>query len=152
MLPNLAIKIAEGIYLWYQEGYNPPRLSDNMLSIFQKLKTGYDGKNTNEMMRVISDSYSGILYSTKSKYALLELFKEMFDSLPIGINPNLRINGYQRLEDSSEVFKAVIDFESKLTLLFIPFRGIDSGRLYIEVRPEEPYGIWKINKIDKIKD
>ncbi|HAZ45318.1 MAG TPA: hypothetical protein DCZ55_12845 [Cyanobacteria bacterium UBA11371] len=146
------LMVVQGIYIWYQKGYNPERLEGNILSIFQSFKSAYDSKNLKELSRVISDSYSGSFSSAKSKDDLLQAFKYTFDSLPSLVNINLTINVYQIVEDSGESFKSIVDFKSNLTLLLVPFQSLDSGRLYVEARPDNPYGIWKITSIDIIND
>lgn len=147
-----ALIVVQGIYIWYQKGSNPKRLEGNVLSIFQSFKSAYDSKNLKELSSVISDSYSGSFFSAKSKDDLLQAFKYTFDSLPSLVNLNLTINVYQILEDSAESFRAIVDFKSNLTLLLVSFQSLDSGRLYVEARPENPYGIWKITSIDIIND
>lgn len=149
---DICIKVAQGIYLWYQQGYNPPQLRDNMLAVFQAFKSAYDAKNADKLSKVISDSYSGSLYGTKNKTELWGLFKGTFNTIPLGFNPSLTINIYQITEDNKEVFQAVIDFQSNICVLFVPFKHIDSDRVFIEVRPEKPYGIWKITRIEKIQE
>ena len=145
-------KVVENIYIWHQQELQPERLSDNMLSLFQKFKASYDSKNTTELSRTISDSYSGSFYQAKTKSALIHFFNKNFNALPAFLYPRLTINVYQILEDHNQVFRAIVDFKSDLNVAFVPVASYDSGRVYIEACPDGAYGIWKIKSIDTIKD
>ncbi|RUR77112.1 hypothetical protein PCC6912_40710 [Chlorogloeopsis fritschii PCC 6912] len=156
MNPELATLTAQGISIGdqkeQQNNLYPDCLSKHILSIFQGLKIAYNSKNAIEMGRVFSDSYVGSFYSLKNKVALVNFFQETFRSLPTGVSLDLTINIYQVLEDSAEAFRAIADFSSRLKLLMMPLQLFDSERVYIELHSEMPHGIWKITKIDTIKD
>ncbi len=146
----IARELAEGIYVWSKKGENPERLKGNILALFQKFKAGYDSKNATEIYSLFANSYSGNFYGTSKKADIFALFSYNFNKLPAVINPNLNINVYQIFEDTPEIFKAIIDFQLYLTLLVIPIKSFGSGRIYIEISPEPPHGIWKITHIDTI--
>lgn len=150
LVPDVFIALAKGIYIWYQQGYQPARLKDNILSLFQSFKTAYDAKNVKDLSRIISDSYSGTMAGDKT--SLLKYFQAVFESIPTWANLNLSINVYQIIEDTPESFKAIIDFRAQLAVMVISFWDYGSGRIYIEIQPEPPYGIYKITKIDIIGD
>jgi hypothetical protein len=149
-----AIKLAEGIHylITNPKDYHPERLSGNMLALFQKFKASYDSKDSIQLSRVISDSYSGSLYGAKTKYAFVQLFKGTFNTLPTFAYPNLTINVYQITEDNEQLFGAILDFKSSVKVGFAPIASIDSGQVYIEARPEGEYRMWKITRIDTIRD
>ncbi|HEY9711311.1 MAG TPA: hypothetical protein V6D48_24085 [Oculatellaceae cyanobacterium] len=148
----VAEKIVEGIISWHIKDYNPLRLSGNMLSLFQKFKGSYDSKDLTQLSRVISDSYSGSLYEAKTKFAFIQLFKQTFNALPKFAYPSLTINIYQITEDSDKAFGAIVEFKSHVKVAFVPVASIDSGQVYVEARPEGEYRMWRITRIDTIRD
>ena len=148
----VAEKVVEGIISWHIKDHNPPRLSGNMLSLFQKFKASYDSKDITKLRSVISDSYSGSLYGAKNKLSFVQLLKQTLQALPPLAYPSLIINIYQITEDSDKAFAAIVDFKSNVKIAFVPIASIDSGQVYVEARPEGEYGIWRIKRIDTIKE
>jgi hypothetical protein len=148
----VAQKIVEGIISWHIKDHNPPRLSGNMLSLFQKFKASYDSKDITELNRVISDSYSGSLYGAKTKFAFVQLLKKTLQALPTFAYPSLTINIYQITEDTDKAFGAIVDFKSNVKIAFIPIASIDSGQVYVEARPEGEYHMWRMTRINTIRD
>ena len=149
-----AIKLAEGIHYFITnpKDYHPERLSGNMLALFQKFKASYDSKDSIQLSRLISDSYSGSLYGATTKYAFAQLFQGTFNTLPAFAYPNLTINIYQITENNEQLFGAIIDFKSNVKVAFVPIASLDSGQVYIEARPDGAYGMWRITCIDIIRD
>jgi|GEM_PF-2616598 hypothetical protein len=45
-----------------------------------------------------------------------------------------------------------MDFKSSVKVAFVPIASIDSGQVYIEARPEGKYRMWRITRIDTIRD
>jgi hypothetical protein len=147
---NAAYKLAEGICLLLTDksDYYPERLSENMLSLFQKFKASYDSKDITQLSRIISDSYSGSLYGAKTKHSFVQLLKSTLDAFPRFLYLNLTINIYQITDNSDKLFGAIMDFESIVKVAFVPIGSIDSGQVYVEVRPDGAYGMWRITRID----
>jgi hypothetical protein len=123
-----------------------------MLSLFQKFKASYDSKDINKLNRVISDSYSGSLYDAKTKFAFVQLFEKTLQVLPRFAYPSLTINIYQITEDTDQAFGAIVDFKSNVKIAFVPIASIDSDQVYVEARPEGEYRMWRITRIDTIRD
>jgi hypothetical protein len=153
IVPLLAKVIVPGIVSWYAKDSNPPRLSGNMLALFQKFKNCYDSKDARELSRTISDSYCGSFYKAKTKYDLLKFFELNFNALPWFIYPSLTINIYHIVEENDRVFRAVLDFKSYLKAAFlIPLGAYEPGQVHVEARPDGAFGIWRITSIDTIGD
>ena len=120
--------------------------------MFQSFKAAYDSKNIVELSSIISDTYMGSSYSAADKPSLIYFFSQVFNSLPQGIELDLTINIYKIIEDSQELFKAIVNFQGRLKVAFILSQPFDSGRVYVKARPEMADGTWKIIGIDVIKD
>ena len=147
---SIAVRLAEGIYLWHRKGYQPERLSNNILSLFQHFKASYDSKNIQDLRLTVSDYYSGSFMEFDNKQQLLRGFQGFFEELPFFINPSFTINVYQILEDNDQVFRAVAKFSSKLTVAYIPVKDFDSGMIHVTVTPDGKHGMWVIKSIDQV--
>ncbi|MGL4497530.1 MAG: hypothetical protein ACRCU2_00580, partial [Planktothrix sp.] len=55
------------------------------------------------------------------------------------------INVYSIIENSNDVFSAIIDTQSKISVLGIPLTNYDSAPIRCEIRPEQ--GLWVITKM-----
>lgn len=132
------------IRMWHEKQANPPHLPDNALMLFKRFKEAYDTKNIIKLGFTISDHYKGDLYGVYTKQEFLRSQKRAFDNLYL-VSPCLSINVYSIIENSNDVFSAIIDTQSKASVLGIPVINYDSAPIRCELRPEQ--GLWVITKM-----
>lgn len=132
------------IRMWHEKQTNPPHLPDNALLLFKRFKEAYDTKNIIKLGFAISDHYQGDLYGVSTKQEFLRSQKRAFDSLSL-VSPYLSINVYSIIENNNDVFSAIIDTQSQVSILGIPLTNYDSVPIRCEIRPEQ--GLWVITKM-----
>lgn len=144
---NLIPTVIQGynwIQMWHEKQANPPHLPDNALLLFKRFKEAYDTKNIIKLGFTISDDYRGDLYGVSTKQEFISSQKRVFDNLSL-VYPCLSINVYSIIENSNDVFSAIIDTQSKISVLGIPLTNYDSAPIRCELRPEQ--GLWVITKM-----
>ncbi|MGL6138667.1 MAG: hypothetical protein ACRC2M_15345 [Planktothrix sp.] len=144
---NLIPTVIQGynwIQMWHEKQANPPHLPDNALLLFKRFKDAYDTKNIIKLGFTISDHYKGDLYKVSTKQEFISSQKRVFDNLSL-VSPCLSINVYSIIENSNDVFSAIIDTQSKASVLGIPLTNYDSAPILCEIRPEQ--GLWVITKM-----
>lgn len=139
-----AIQGYNWIQMWHEKQANPPYLPDNALLLFKRFKDAYDTKNIIKLGFTISDHYKGDLYGVSTKQEFISSQKRVFDNLSL-VYPCLSINVYSIIENSNDVFSAIIDTQSKASVLGIPLTNYDSAPIRCEIRPEQ--GLWMITKM-----
>jgi len=139
-----AIQGYNWIRMWHEKQANPPHLPDNALLLFKRFKEAYDTKNIIKLSFTISDHYKGDLYGVSTKQEFLSSQKRVFDNLTL-ISPCLSINVYSIIENRNDLFSAIIDTQSKISILGIPLTNYDSAPIRCEIRPEQ--GLWVITKM-----
>lgn len=139
-----AIQGYNWIRMWHEKQTNPPHLPDNALLLFKRFKEAYDTKNIVKLGFTISDHYQGDLYGVSTKQEFISSQKRVFDNLSL-VSPCLSINVYSIIENSNDVFSAIIDTQSKASVLGIPLTNYDSAPIRCELRPEQ--GLWVITKM-----
>jgi len=132
------------IRMWHEKQANPPHLPDNALLLFKRFKEAYETKNITRLGFTLSDHYKGDLCGVSTKQEYLSTLKQVFDSLPL-LSPCLSINVYSIIENRDDVFSAIIDTQSKTSILGIPLTNYDSAPIRCELRPEQ--GLWVITKM-----
>ena len=131
-----AIQGYNWIRMWHEKQANPPHLPDNALLLFKRFKEAYDTKNIIKLSFTISDHYKGDLYGVSTKQEFLSSQKRVFDNLTL-ISPCLSINVYSIIENRNDLFSAIIDTQSKISILGIPLTNYDSAPIRCEIRPEQ---------------
>ena len=96
------------IRMWHEKQANPPHLPDNALLLFKRFKEAYDTKNIIRLGFTLSDHYRGDLYGVSKKQEFISSQKRVFDNLSL-VSPCLSINVYSIIENSNDVFSAIID-------------------------------------------
>ncbi|CAD5910045.1 hypothetical protein NO108_00216 [Planktothrix rubescens] len=132
------------IRMWHEKQANPPHLPDNALFLFKRFKEAYDTKNITRLGFTLSDHYKGDLYGVSTKQEFISSQKRVFDNLSV-VSPCLSINVYSIIENSNDLFSAIIDTQSKVSVLGIPLTNYDSAPIRCELRPEQ--GLWVITKM-----
>ena len=139
-----AIQGYNWIRIWHEKQANPPHLPDHALLLFKAFKEAYDTKNIIKLAFTLSEHYKGDLYGVSCKQEFLSSQKRVFDSLSL-ISPCLSINVYNIIEDCDDLFSAIIDTQSKASILGIPLTNYDSAPIRCEIRREQ--GLWVITKM-----
>lgn len=131
--------------VWHERQTNPPYLPENAVLVFKKFKEAYDSKDINKLGRIISNSYTGDLYGVRSKREFLHVQKRVFDRLPWGVHPCLTINVYSIVEDTRNIFSAIIDTHSIATVLGVPTFAYDSAPVCCQIQSER--GLWVVTEM-----
>jgi hypothetical protein len=146
------VKVAKDIYWLASRDSNPDGISGNTLAFFQRFKKAYENKSPEQLRKLISDSYTGNLLEATNKEELIQRFKQRFEELPQQCGLNLTIKIFSLIENTNTVCRAVVEFDVKVTFCFFPIRLLNGGDVYLELRPEPPFEIFKILKMDEIKE
>lgn len=131
--------------VWHEQQANPPHLSENAILVFKKFKEAYDSKSINKLSLVISNLYRGNLYGVGNKQEFLNIQQRVFERLPWGVHPCLTLNVYSIVENSQNIFSAIIDTHSIATVLGIPTFAYDSAPVRCQIKSE--YGLWVITEM-----
>jgi hypothetical protein len=144
-LVSTAIQGYKWLNVWHEQQANPPHLSENAILVFKKFKEAYDSKSINKLSLVISNSYMGDLYGVGSKQEFLNIQQRVFERLPWGIHPCLTLNVYSIVDNTQNIFSAIIDTHSIATVLGIPTFAYDSAPVRCQIKSE--YGLWVITEM-----
>lgn len=131
--------------VWHEQQANPPHLSENAILVFNKFKEAYDSKSINKLSLVISNLYRGNLYGVGNTQEFLNIQQRVFERLPWGVHPCLTLNVYSIVENSQNIFSAIIDTHSIATVLGIPTFAYDSAPVRCQIKSE--YGLWVITEM-----
>ena len=131
--------------VWHEQQANPPHLSENAILVFKKFKEAYDSKSINKLSLVISNLCRGDLYGVRNKQEFLNIQQRVFERLPWGVHPCLTLNVYSIVENSQNIFSAIIDTHSIATVLGIPTFAYDSAPVRCQIKSE--YGLWVITEM-----
>jgi hypothetical protein len=131
--------------VWHEQQANPPHLSENAIHVFKKFKEAYDSKSIDQLSLAISNSYRGDLYGVGSKQEFLNIQQGVFERLPWGIHPCLTLNVYSIVDNTENMFSAIIDTRSIATVLGIPTFAYDSAPVRCQIKSE--YGLWVITEM-----
>lgn len=131
--------------VWHEQQANPPHLSENAILVFKKFKEAYDSKSINKLSLVISNLCRGDLYGVGNKQEFLNIQQRVFERLPWGVHPCLTLNVYSIVENSQNIFSAIIDTHSIATVLGIPTFAYDSAPVRCQIKSE--YGLWVITEM-----
>ncbi len=91
-------------------------------------------------------------YHHRYRRALIQRFKERFEDLPKNCGLNLTIKILRLIESTNTLCRAVVEFDVKVTFCFFPIKLLNAGDVYLELRPEPPFEVFKILKMDEIKE
>ena len=130
---------------WHEKQANPPHLTENAILVFKRFKEAYDAKDISKLSSTISDSYKGDIYGVSSKQEFLHIQKQVFERLPWGVYPCLSINVYSVVENTQNVFSAIIDTHSSATVFGIPVGDYDSAPVGCKICPEA--GLWVVTEM-----
>lgn len=131
--------------VWHEKQANPPHLPQNAIIAFQRFKEAYDRKNINQLNKIISNSYRGNLYGVSTKQEFVDIQQRVFERLPWGVYPCLKINVYSVVDETSNSFTAIIDTQSLATVLGIPIFSYDSAPVRCQIKSET--GLWVISEM-----
>jgi hypothetical protein len=95
--------------VWHDQQANPPHLPENAILVFKRFKEAYDAKNIEKLSSIIAASYKGDVHGATTKEQFLDIQRANFESLPWGIHPCLTLNVYSVVENTQNVFSAIID-------------------------------------------
>ncbi len=146
------VKVAKDIYWLASRDSNPDGISGDTLAFFQRFKKAYENKSHEQLRKLISDSYTGNLLEATNKEELIQRFKERFEDLPKNCGLNLTIKILRLIESTNTLCRAVVEFDVKVTFCFFPIKLLNAGDVYLELRPEPPFEVFKILKMDEIKE
>lgn len=145
---GLASTVVQGykwLKVWHEKQANPPHLPENAILVFQRFKEAYDSKNIDKLSLIISNSYQGNLYGVESKQGFLNTQKHVFEKLPRAVYPCLTINVYSIVENTENIFSAIIDTRSVITILGIPTFTYDAAPVRCQIESEQ--GLWLITEM-----
>jgi hypothetical protein len=134
------VKVSKDIYWLTNRGSNPDGISGDILVFFQRFKKAYENKSSEQIRKLISDSYSGNLLEATNK------------DLPQQCGLNLTIKILRVIESTNSLCRAVVEFDVKVTFCFFPIKLLNAGDVYLELRPEPPFEMFKILKMNEIKE
>ena len=80
-----------------------------------------------------------------NKQEFLNIQQRVFERLPWGVHPCLTLNVYSIVENSQNIFSAIIDTHSIATVLGIPTFAYDSAPVRCQIKSE--YGLWVITEM-----
>lgn len=146
------VKVAKDIYWLANKDSNPDGITGDTLAFFQRFKKNYENKSSEKLRKLISDSYSGNLLEATNKEELIQKFKERFEQIPPQCGLSLTIKILRILENTNTLCRAVVEFDAKVTFFVFPIKLLNTGDVYIELRSEPPFEIFKILKMDEIKE
>ncbi|HBW57336.1 MAG TPA: hypothetical protein DEF27_05835 [Oscillatoriales bacterium UBA8482] len=146
------VKVSKDIYWLVNRGSNPDGISGDTLVFFQRFKKAYENKSSEQIRKIISDSYSGNLLEATNKEELIQIFKDRFDNLPQQCGLNLTIKILRVIESTNSLCRAVVEFDVKVTFCFFPIKLLNAGDVYLELRPDPPFEMFKILKMNEIKE
>jgi hypothetical protein len=132
--------------VWHEQQANPPHLPENAVLVFKRFKEAYDSRSIEKLSSLLSDSYKGDVHGAVDKQEFLDKQKCNFESLPWGIYPCITLNVYSVIENTQDIFSAIVDTHSIATVFGIP-TFIDYASAPIRCQIESEGGLWIITEM-----
>jgi hypothetical protein len=128
----------------------PDFLTEETLLLFRRFKAAFDAKDAVGLAEEISDQYQGTFCGRGFKAELVSFFAEVFRGIVVGVYPELSITIYHVIQKDPGVFKVILEFHSRLFVLWwLPTWSFSSRRVVCEARPEGRHRIWRLTQLDQ---